>query len=351
MERFRTQGFNIYCICPEDRYAQKLRDRGFQVYTVNNLHRRGTNPFKERKLYKEYLQIYSQCKLDVVMQYTIKPNIYGTLAAKKLGIQSICNVTGLGYTFINKGVVSSISKQLYKMAFKRADKVVFQNQDDAHLFIEEGIASKEKVHICFGSGINIEKYTPEYLDDNNSKGEEEFHFLLIARLLKDKGIFEYIESAKRIKEKFPNIVFSIAGDIDTDNPASLTKAEFNSLIKNNPDINYLGYVNDTRNAISNADCLVLPSYREGLPRVILEGYAMGKPCIISDVPGCSQLVENEETGLLIRAASTDSLTHGLERFVNLTPEQIKKMGARARHLTEERYSDGSVYEFYSKLLS
>jgi glycosyltransferase involved in cell wall biosynthesis len=351
MERFRSQGFTIYCICPEDKYTQKLRDKGFQVYTVSHLNRRGTNPLKERKLYKEYLHIYDQCKLDVAMQYTIKPNIYGTMAAKKLGVQTICNVTGLGYTFINNGLVSKISKQLYRMAFKRADKIVFQNHDDAALFIEEKIADRDKVHICFGSGINIEKFNPSFNNAEVYEGEEEFHFLLIARLLKDKGIFEYIESAKRIKEKFPNIVFSIAGDIDSDNPASLSKDEFKHMIKDNPDINYLGYINDTRSAICNADCLVLPSYREGLPRVILEGYAMGKPCIISDVPGCSQLVQNEETGLLVRIASSDSLTNGLERFVSMKPEQIKEMGRKARKLTEDRYSDGSVYEFYKKLLA
>lgn len=368
IKALKSAGHHVVAIAPKDNYVDLLIENNIEFIELKNLSRKGTNPIHDLMLVNELRSIYKKNKLDVVLQYTIKPNIYGTLAAKLSNTKTICTVTGLGYTFLNKNLTAKIAHQLYRFAFKNADKILFQNSDDLQTFIDFKLANKSKCDIIHGSGIDVEKFHPNFCKSENvnrhceqseavsNDKKEGFvprhdatRFLMIGRLLKDKGIFEYIEAAQLVKQQFPETEFHVLGEIDTQNPSAIKKSALDNWIKNKIII-YHEHAKDTRPFICVADCVVLPSYREGMPRVILEGMAMQKPCITSDAPGCKDSIIDGESGFLCKTADSQSLALVLTTFISLSDETKKKLGANARKRAENIFSSVNINAKYLEFI-
>ena len=211
-----------------------------------------------------------------------------------------------------------------------ANKVLFQNSDDHELFLEKKLVSAHKSDVIPGSGIDTKYYHPDFCGSNSKQEDQGFNFVMVGRLLKDKGVFEYVEAAKIIKAKHPKTRFVLLGDLDKDNPASVTEEQINDW-KAQQLIEVEGFIHDTRPYICQADAVVLPSYREGIPRVILEGLAMGKPCITTDAPGCRHTVDHMKTGLICKTADANSLAEAFETFILLPQTERVEMGRNARN--------------------
>ncbi len=341
------EGHHVFAIAPADGYEQLLLKEGIQFIPLQHLSRKGTNPFEDIQLINELRKLYKTHQLDVVLQYTIKPNIYGALATWFTKTKAICTVTGLGYTFLNKSLASSVARYLYRLAFTSAHKILFQNEDDLKVFVENGLVKKSKTLIVPGSGIDIKQFNPDFCKED--KSNQITRFLMIGRLLKDKGVYEYINAAKIILSRYNSVEFHLLGDIDDENPAAIKQEELQQWIKAGI-IHYHPHALDIRLHICLADCIVLPSYREGLPRVILEGMAMGKPCITSDVPGCRDAVVDGQQGFLCKSKDSEALVSACTRFLEADEIYINKLCVSARKRVEEKFSKETINAIYSQLL-
>ncbi|MFN8283002.1 MAG: glycosyltransferase family 4 protein [Chitinophagales bacterium] len=349
IKALKNAGHRVVAIAPKDNYVDLLLENNIEFIALKKLSRKGTNPVNDLMLVNELRTIYKKNRLDVVLQYTIKPNIYGTLAAKLSGTKTICTVTGLGYTFLNKNLTAKIAHQLYRFAFKNSNKVLFQNTDDLQVFVDFNLVDKAKCDIIPGSGIDVEKFHPDFCQNRFVPRDDTTRFLMIGRLLKDKGIFEYIEAAQLVKKQFPQTAFHVLGEIDTQNPSAIKKEQLDNWIKDNV-IVYHEHTKDTRPFICAADCVVLPSYREGMPRVILEGMAMGKPCITTDAPGCKDSIIDGESGFLCKTADSRSLADVLQKFVSLNKKNKQELSINARKRAENIFSSVNINARYLDLL-
>lgn len=317
----------------------KLNNLGYIVHNIP-LQRTGTNPLSDINTLKSLYLIIRDIKPQYVLSYTIKPVIYGTLAAWVNRVPNrFALITGLGYTFQNveeTGTRSSFQKiihEMYRQSLSRAHHVFFQNPDDLNLFKNLKLIKKNKSStVVNGSGIDLEKFKATPLPSNSS--DNRITFLLIARLLADKGVREYVEAAKKIKAKYPFVNFNLVGPIDS-NPSAITRDELDEWIKSG-NINYLGRLSDVRPAIAESSVFVLPSYREGTPRTVLESMAMGRPIITTDAPGCRETVIDGINGFLVSVKSVDDLVDAMEKFI-LDSSLIETMGAASRKLAEEKF--------------
>ncbi|MFY0626458.1 MAG: glycosyltransferase family 4 protein [Reichenbachiella sp.] len=338
-------GYEVYAVAPYDSYTAKLEELGCK-YVPIKMQNTGVNPMKDIKLIFDLKRIYKNINPDVILQFTIKPNIYGSMAAHRLGIPVINNVSGLGTVFLSKSVSSYIAKTLYKLSFKNVPLVFFQNEDDKNDFLQEIPLETLNYDLLPGSGINLRKYTPQERMNNST----EFQFLMIARIIIEKGIREYVEAAKIVKEKNPNTKFLILGQLDPGHKRGISIDEFDQWTKEEV-IVHLGETDDVKNIIASSDCVVLPSYREGTPRTLLEAAAMGKPIITSNVPGCREVVRDEFNGLLCKVKSASNLAEKMIQMENLSSKALAKMGENGRKLVEERFDENIVIEKYLKQIS
>jgi len=338
------KGHEIIAVAPYDDYSHKLKELGCKYEKVT-MDSRGANPIKDFGLTIELFRIYRRIKPDVILHFTIKPNIYGTFAAKLLGIPTINNVCGLGTVFLNRGIVSFVARMMYKVAFRFPAKVLFQNDQDKKLFIDEKLIDKDIAELIPGSGIDLSKFIPAALPQN-----KEFTFLLISRLIHDKGIVEYIEAIKKLNKKGIRAKFQILGAIDEVHRRGIPKEIINSWIESDL-IEYLGRVADVRNYIQNADCIVLPSYREGTPRTLLEAAGMGRPIVTTNVAGCNNVVKDNYNGFLCTLKDVDDLAHKMEKMLNLSFEERQEFGKNGRELVEGSYDEKLVIDKYQELVN
>jgi glycosyltransferase involved in cell wall biosynthesis len=286
----------------------------------------------------QLLRILREEKPDAFLGFTIKPNIYGSIACRMMNVASFPNVSGLGTAFLGGSAFRRAILLMYRAAFARAKAVFFQNPDDAALFLEERVVRSEQVRVLPGSGIDLKKFSPTPLPC-------ELKFLMVARLLGDKGVREYVAAARKIKAKYPNAIFSLLGELDHENRSAIRSEELEDWIREGP-VEYLGSTADVRPFIHDSAAIVLPSYREGLPRSLLEAAAMGRPLIGTDVPGCRRVVRDDFTGFICQARSANSLASAMERFANSTYERRLQMGANARRMAEEEFDERRVFEAY-----
>lgn len=303
------------------------------------------NPLQGMLLTLEFYRIFRAERPALILLYTIKPNIFGNFAAAILRIPVISTVTGLGYTHLRGGWLRGISQKLYKLAFRKTRHVVFHNPDDAQLFVSQGFVSEKQSRIIRGSGVDIEKFRPPEVP----KKSEKFVFLFVGRLLSDKGIREYLAVAERLKY-LSDAEWHIVGDLYPDNPASLTAAEMQKFLRENPQIIWQKYRDDVRPFLRIADVFVLPSYREGLPMSILEATASGLPIITTDVPGCRETVADGISGYLVQKGSIKNLAEKILEMYNLTPEKRKQMGECSRKKAVSEFSIETVTTAYKKLI-
>jgi glycosyltransferase involved in cell wall biosynthesis len=325
---FVNAGYRVVLLSAKDEYVEQLRLLGAEFYPLEKMEGKGKNPFKEIQLILEIAGWYKKIRPGIVFQYTIKPNIYGTFAAKLLGIKSICVVTGLGYTFLNKGLIPALAKKLYKLSFSNATEVWFLNNDDKNLFVHNKLVDAAKIRILPGEGIDCDAFNPAAVNVNTSETGR-ISFILVARLLYDKGVVEYVNAARIIKSKFDHVDFYLMGYLNVQNPSAISQEEVD-VWENNGYVTYLGSKSDVRETIVMQDCVVLPSYREGMSMILLESAALRLPLIATNIAGCKEIIEDGVTGYLCKVRDAADLADKMEQFILLPAEERKIMGEKGR---------------------
>ena len=339
----KEKGYKVVIVAPYDKYADLLKEE-FEYHDIF-INPKGTNPIEDLKTLWQYYRVYKRIKPQLAFHYTIKPNIYGTLAAKLNNTVSIAVTTGLGYAFINENIVSKIVKMMYKFSLKYAYQVWFLNRDDENIFIKNNIINKEKSFVLPGEGIDTTKFEPIKIE----KKDNTFRFLLIARMLWDKGIGEYVEAAKIVKQKYTNVEFLLLGPTGVDNPTAISKEQIQKWVDEGI-VKYLGVTDDVRNEIAKADCIVLPSYREGTSRVLLESAAMTKPIITTNVPGCKEVVDDGVNGYLCKVKNAKDLADKMRKMINLSEEERIKMGKAGREKVINEFDEKIVINKYLRTI-
>ncbi|EOW9242458.1 Glycosyltransferase [Vibrio cholerae] len=338
-------GVQLYVIAPEDKFSIKLAEMGCQVLDLP-MQAKGVNPLADLGLMLRLLRHYREIKPDFIIHYTIKPNIYGSLAAKLAGIPSLAITTGLGYTFVNQNLVSQVARQLYKFAFRYPKEVWFLNEDDRSAFLEHHLIEPDKAVLLHGEGVNLNHFVPT----DTPQPDENVRFLLIARMLRDKGVCEFVEAARQIRQHYPNAIFQLLGDCGVPNPSVIGREEIAQWEREGV-VEYLGTTDDVRPIIAQADCLVLPSYyREGIPRTLMEGAAMAKPIITTDNVGCRDVVLDGQTGYLCEVKNAQSLAQRCEQFLTLSDSEKQAMGKAGRSFMEAKFDEKWVIKQYFSTL-
>jgi len=341
----RDAGYEVIAIAPYDCYSEKIIEQGFEFHDIK-IDAQGINPIQDIKTMYAFYKLFKKVSPDIICQYTIKPNIYGSVVANMLNIKVINNIAGLGTLFIKENLVTKIAKILYKASQSNVKRVFFQNRDDYTFFIEEGIVNKNKCDILPGSGVDTNKFLPKKRDkDNITK------FLLIARMIWEKGIVEYVDAARMIKTRYPNVEFSLLGFLDVENPGAIPKKKMDEWIEEGV-INYLGVTDNVYDVITTVDCVVLPSYyREGTPRVLLESGSTGKPIITTDNVGCRDVVDHGKNGYICKPRSREDLAEKIEMFLNLTESEQLEMGKKSREKIKNEFDEKFVINKYLEVLS
>jgi len=344
-KNLKRNGYKVILVAPKDGYMDKLKDE-FDCYVIY-MNNKGTNPIQDLKTTIEFYKLYKKIKPSIVLNFTIKPNIYGTIACSLLNIKSINNIAGLGNLFINQNFITKIAKFLYKYSQNKANKIFFQNKDDYEMFIKEKIVEKVKCDILPGSGVDIEKFKPIEIE----KKDNIFKFLLIARMIWDKGIGEYIEAAKIIKQKYNNLEFFLLGAVGVNNPSAISKHQIQEWEKADI-VKYLGTTDNVKKEISKVDCIVLPSfYREGTPRTLLESAAMAKPIITTNNVGCKDVVDDGINGYLCKVKNSKDLADKMEKMLNLSEKERIKMGLKGREKIIKEFDEKIVINKYLNIIN
>lgn len=343
LKALQKAGYRIVVIAPRDDYTKLLINEGFAFRDLTTLDNDSTNTIRELRLMYQLFTIFREVDPIVVLQYTIKPNIYGTMAAAFLRIPTINNISGLGTVFLSSNFSSLIARGLYWLTQRLAYRVLFQNNDDRDIFVKYFFVRKSRALRVPGSGIDTDFFAPVPLPS------EPLTFLFIGRLLKDKGIEEFIEAIRKIKPRFPEVKFQIVGTLYPKNPTATKPEELKAWIREGL-VEYLGYTDDIRKVIAEATCVVLPSYREGLSRALLEAASMARPLITTDVPGCRDVVETGKNGFLCRVRDSADLALQIEKMITLSHQQREAMGRAGRKKVVEEFSEAIIIDRYLKLI-
>jgi len=343
MKALKEEGYEVIAVSPEDGKYSELLKKEFSFFAVKNLDRKGTNPIKDLKLFFEYFLLFRRLKPDLVINFTIKPNIYGSISAGLLGIPSISVITGLGYVFIRESWLTKLAKLLYWLAFRFNKAVVFQNSEDMKTLEK---LCEGKCILVESSGVDLKHFDPELCKEAK---KDEFTFLFVGRFLTDKGIYELIRAYEKLKKEKPKVKLIIVGSPDEGNPNSVSKGELEKWVKEGL-IEWHGFQEDVRPFYCMADCVVLPSYREGIPRVLLEGMAMEKPIITTDAPGCRNVCVDGVNGFLVKPKDVESLYLAMKRMVEFGDEKLREFGKAGRRLAEEKYSVEKIVGEYINLI-
>jgi glycosyltransferase involved in cell wall biosynthesis len=339
IKKLVDQGHDVLVIAPIDEYiTYREHYKNLKHISLRSLDRDGTNPIKDFLLILELYRKYKREKPDLIIHYTHKPNIFGSLAARMCNIKSFAVVTGLGYAFIREGWLNYIMKSLYKYTAGQKEMIIFENIDDQELFKSLNIITSSNSENVNGCGVDIDHYFPVPKTETSPP----FIFTFIGRLLKDKGIREFAHVAKELKSKYKeDIKFVVLGDFDLENPSTIDRENLLLWIQNGY-IEYKGFVKDVRPFIAESDCIVLPSYREGLPRIVIEGMSMEKPVITSNTAGCRQTVVNCENGFLVNVEDTVSLENAIEKFITLDFEHRKQLGKKGREIVISKFDSNKI---------
>ncbi len=342
----QSKGFEILAIAPNDDFMKLLEQENCKTVAIE-MDRRGTNPLSDVALMFRLRNIYRTYKPDFIIHYTIKPNVYGSLAAKAARIPSIAVVSGLGYAFSGRGWLYQIATRLMKTAFAFAKEIWFVNKDDRELLLNANIVSEAKTVQLPGEGINTEKFAPI----PKTVSSDKFVFLMSARLLWEKGVGVFVEAARQLKPKYPHAEFQLLGFLTDDETTGVTKAqvekwEAEGIVK------YLGTTSNVIPFLANADCILLPSfYREGVPRALLEPASMAKPIITTDNVGCRDVVEDGVTGFLVKPNNSADLADKMERMLNLSEAERREMGKKAREKVIREFDERLVLKEYDAMLT
>jgi glycosyltransferase involved in cell wall biosynthesis len=341
-----SQGYEVIALTPHDDYSHLLPELGCKHINLP-MDNNGAHPGRDLLLLARYFFLLRSIRPSAFLGYTVKPNVYGSIAAQALGIPVINNIAGLGSTFINRTFLTKIVQGLYRYSLKRSERIFFQNPDDQDMFIGSSIVRKEISHLVPGSGIDLNRFFPAPRPQLAGRG---FRFLLVARMLKDKGVAEFVEAARIVRQRIPLVEFQLLGFVDAANANSIAMEQIRMWEKEGV-VTYLGRTDDVRPYLTCADCVVLPSYREGVPRSLLEAAAMARPVIATDVPGCREAVDDGVTGFLCQARSGKDLAEKMRKMIEFTPQQRQLMGEFGRRKVELEFDEQLVIRKYLQALS
>lgn len=329
-------GYEVYLALPESEENTYFVNMGCKIINTP-LDRRGTNPISDIKLLFQYIKIIRDINPDIVLTYTIKPNTYGGIASRICGVKTIHTVTGLGSVYIQEMWQKHVAVFLNRIAFKSVSKIVFLNEENKDFYKQLKITSPyQDTMIVPGSGVNLKKFKYQELASG-----EKITFTFVGRVLRDKGIEEYLTIAERLVSMYENIIFEVVGFVDEEKYIKLLEHYENEGV-----IKYLGKRSDIPDIMAKSSCIVLPSYGEGRGTVLQEGAAIGRPLITCNTYGCKENVDDGYNGYLCDVADVDSLTNAVERFINISTEEKSLMGKRSREKAEREFDREIVVSAY-----
>ena len=339
----RNKGYEVIVLTPLDHpdSIAFFQSEGCRVIPLE-FERKNKNPLANLSMLLKIKKIYKEIAPDFIFHYTVKPNIWGTLAAKTCHIPSVAVTTGLGYAFTKKSIASRIIKKLYKIALRYSREVWFLNEDDQQEFLQAKLCRPKQAFILPSEGIDTTYFSP--IETKEKKNT--INFLMIARLTKEKGTYKYCEAAKAIKQRYPDTNFLLVGEINKDNAGCIEESYIRQMHSNGV-IDYIGTTQNIRAYISMSDCVVLPSYyREGIPMSLMEGASMGKALITTNRVGCKEVVEDEKTGYLCKAKDVKDLIQKMERFILLPEQEKQKMGELGREKMLREFDEKRIISIY-----
>ncbi len=345
---FLEEGHEVLVSLPPDENVEKLRTLGIADKKINIIEtpfeRRGNNPIKDFGLFRAYLKMLDKQKPDVVLTYTIKPNLYGGLACTLKKVPYLCNITGLGTAIENGGILSRILLRFYKISMQKAGRVFFQNKRNLDFMSRYGIAVNNHA-ILPGSGVNLKEHSFEEYPSERKK----ICFLAVIRIMKDKGIEEYLEAARIMKIKKPKLCFFLVGEYEEE-----TRNEYEPQIQaldKQGIIKYLGHIDNVAEVMAASHIIVHPSYHEGLSNVLLEAAACGRPVLVSDINGCIEAICEGVSGFTFAAQSTKALVAAMEKILALSTEERRSMGVAGRAWVEQNFDRNMVIQAYKNAIA
>ncbi len=336
-----SHGHQVVAVAPEDEYARRLPRLGCRFIDMP-MDNNGTHPGRDLALLLRYIRLLRAERPAVYLGYTVKPNVYGSLAAHLLGIPVINNIAGLGTVFIRRSLLTRLVRELYRLSLRRSQRVFFQNADDQSMFIKNGLVPADASDRLPGSGMDLNRFRPT--PPLPLEGRP-FRFLLVARLLKDKGVEEFVEAARILKGRGLQTECQLLGFIDPHNANAISAQQIGQW-ESAGLTRYLGKADDVRPYMADADCIVLPSYREGVPRSLLEAAAMARPIVTTDTVGCRDIVQNGSNGLLCRVADATDLAAKMTDMLALDPARRLEMGRAGRLKVEAEFDERLVIQKY-----
>jgi glycosyltransferase involved in cell wall biosynthesis len=345
LDALRGDGHEVVGLSPVDDWTGKIHANGIRHIPIR-MNNKGTSPLQEFGLIVRMWRILVRERPDVVLGFTIKNNIYGALAARFLGIGFVPNVTGLGVAFEDGHWLGHVVKPLYRFAFAKTKTVFFQNPDDRALFLKFNLIDSEKAQLLPGSGVDLDRFTATAPPG----GTERVSFLLVARMLRDKGVGDFVEAARLVKARYPEAQFRLLGPLGVENPSAIDHDTMQQWVDEGV-VTYLGKTDDVRPEMAAADCIVLPSfYREGTPRSLLEAGASARPVITTDMPGCRETVDDGVNGFICPPRNVDALADRMTRMIDAGPQRRAEMGAAGRAKMERDFDERVVIEAYRRAI-
>lgn len=339
LQSFIERGWQVFILAPQDECAAALVEMGCMVVDCP-MDNKGTHPVHDVATMITYWRLYRDIKPDMALHYTIKPVIYGTLAARALGIPCINTITGLGTAFIRETWLTRVVESLYRLSQRWPARVFFQNPDDQALFLKRRLVSPAVAERLPGSGVDLSRFGYSPMPQ-----EQAPVFLLIARMLWDKGVGEFVQAARLVKAVYPAARFQLLGQVGVENRTAIQRSQVEAWVGEGV-VEYLGETDDVRPFINKAHCVVLPSYREGTPRTLLEAAAMGRPVIATDVPGCREVLDDGVTGFLCRVKDPQDLAEKITQFLGLGSADRDSLGRAGRAKMEREFDERIVVARY-----
>ncbi|PTQ58276.1 glycosyltransferase involved in cell wall biosynthesis [Sphingomonas aurantiaca] len=339
--RLQREGYDVVALAPRDAHSDALVAMGVRYFPVD-IDSKGLSPIHDIKLATHYYRILKELRPVAFLGWTIKPNVYGSLAAHALGIPVINNISGLGTAFIKIGLLTRIVRMLYRTALARSSTVFFQNRHDRDLFVAQRLVRAPRTALLPGSGIDLAQFVPETFVPEPASETAAPVFLMVARLLRDKGVVEFADAARIVRETRPDVAFELLGFLDVQNRTAIDRDTVEGWEREGC-LRYLGEAADVRPYLARATAVVLPSYREGMPRSLLEAAAMGRPLIATDVPGCTEIARAGQNAFLCAPRDARSLADAMLALLALDADARTAMGRRSREIAEREF-DVSVVE-------
>ena len=345
---FYELGYDIVLVAPKPVDGEDMVKAApaYAKYIAIEMQRTGQNPAGDMKYFLQLFKIYKKEKPDYIFHYTIKPNIYGSIAAKLVGIRSSCMVAGLGYAFDSNGIKNQIARSLYKIGLKCSEKVMLLNSSNKQKLISLGILKESKVvFLKGGEGLVLDSYKC------CSEASSDVVFLMVARILYDKGYSEFVEASRRICIEYPKVRCCLLGPVDEMYPNAVYRKQIDSDVEAGY-VEYLGFTDNPSEIMSREEIVVvLPSYHEGFSRSLMETCALGRPIITTDIPGCKELVIDGFNGFLCKRKDSESLYEAMKKYILLSLDARSKMGMNGRALAEEHFDVKDVIKIYESIIA